>query len=89
MIHLDYELDFRMTLGSSADYLSRTRALISAALGRLVSLQLLEIEPAIADNTSLSSTVRVFPTAGTLRTVPAFADLDAEQLHADLETLHK
>ncbi len=87
VIHLDNELDFRMTVRDVAEYLSKTPAQVTDAMRRLVAQQMLEIETAATDKTPLSPTVRVFPTEGALRTVPAFAELKAEQLQGELEAL--
>ncbi len=88
VIHLDNELDFQMTVGDVAEYLSKTPVLITDAMRRLVAQQMLEIETETANNTPILPTVRVFPTASALRTVLAFAELDTEQLKKELETLY-
>lgn len=88
VIHLDNELDFQMTVGDVAKYLEKTPVLITAALRRLVSVGMLEIETTSADNAPIPPNVRVLPTGDALKTIPAFAELDPEQLQEELETLH-
>ena len=88
VIHLDNDLPYQMTVGDVAQYLSKTPAQISAAIIRLVSEQMLEIDHSAANGDPLPSTVGIFPTAASLCTVPAFADLDWADLQDELASLH-
>lgn len=87
VIHLDNDLEFRMNVADVAKYLSKTPGQISAALLRLVSSQMLEIEQGPTNGGSLPPTLRVLPTASSLCTVPAFAKMNADRLQRELATL--
>lgn len=87
VIHLDNDLEFRLTLGDVGQYLSKTPGQLATAVSRLVSEQMLEVEEA-ATNGERASTTRVFPTARSLCTVPAFAELDSNDLQRELSSLH-
>lgn len=87
VIHLDNDLEYRLTIGDVAQYLSKTTGQISAAMRRLVAAQVLEIEPCPAGTNSLPATFRVFPTAVALGTVPAFANMTVAKLQRELAML--
>jgi hypothetical protein len=88
VIHLDNELEFRMNIGDVAQYLSKTPSQLAAALRQLVSEQLLEIEGESLDGAPVSPKARVFPTAASLGSVPAFASLTPDELRRELASLH-
>lgn len=88
VIHLDNELEFQMTVGDVARYLSKTPAQISAALRKLVADQMLGIGEAPTNGEPIPAKLKVFPTVSSLRTVPAFAQLNADEMENELATLH-
>ncbi len=87
VIHLDNELDFQMTVGDVAEYLMKTPAQISSALRRLVAEEMLETQDIVSNTAPIPGGVRVFPTAISLCTVPAFAELGADELQRELNCL--
>ena len=87
VIHLDNELEYRLTVGDVASYLSKTPGQISAAVLRLVADQMLELEQGSGGGDSLLTTQRLLPTASSLGSVPAFAKMDSDKLHSELRTL--
>ena len=87
VIHLDNALEHRMTVQDVAQYLSKTPGRISAAMRRLVAAQMLEIDQDATSGDSLRPTLRVLPTAEALRTVPAFASMNADQLRGEVARL--
>jgi hypothetical protein len=88
VIHLDNGIEFRLTVGDVAQYLSKTPAQLAVALSRLVSEQMLEVEEAATNGEQRAPTTRVFPTARSLCTVPAFAEMDSNDLERELASLH-
>lgn len=87
ILHLDNDIKFRMTVGDVARYLSKTPAQISDAMLRLAAEQLVEIDAAAGGAGPLSPELNIYPTASSLGTVPAFAELDADELQRELATL--
>jgi hypothetical protein len=87
VIHLDNNLEHQMTVADVARYLSKTPGQISAALQRLHSAQILELEQDLTSGDSLTPTLRVLPTAKSLRSVPAFATISADKLQDELAAL--
>ncbi len=88
VIHLDNELEFRMTIGDVADYLSKSPAQISPAVRTLVAEQMLHVDPISGNSAPLLASARVIPTSIALCTVPAFAALPADELQSEIDTLH-
>ncbi len=87
VIHLDNELEFRMTVCDVADYLSKTPRQISPALRKLVATQMLEVDPNSGNTASFHATTRIIPTCSALCTVPAFAALATDELQSEIDTL--
>ncbi|MCA9119115.1 MAG: hypothetical protein H6822_23160 [Planctomycetaceae bacterium] len=89
VIHLDNDLEFRMTVGDVAEYLSKTPAQITTAMCHLVGRHLLENLTTASNLAAFPADAHVFPTTRALKTVPAFAELDAERLQAEIDSLHR
>jgi hypothetical protein len=89
VMHLDNNLEYRLTIGDVAHYLSKTPGQISAAILRLVAGMMLEVEQSPTSGGPLPPTLRVFPTASSLCTVPAFANINADKLQSELATLRR
>jgi hypothetical protein len=87
VIHLDNELDFEMTVGDVADYVGKTPAQISTALRQLGANDMVVLDTELSNGKPVSPKVRVFPTAQSLCTVPAFQELTEDELHHELDTL--
>lgn len=88
VIHLDNDMEFCLTVGDVARYLSKTPGQLATALSRLVSEQMLELEEAATNVKQRDPTSRVFPTSRSLCTVPAFAELSSDELQRELASLH-
>lgn len=87
-VHLDdIDYAYTLTVGMVARALGKTEGQLMAALVRLVGDELLSTTGKAKPGEDLPSRCRVLPTPKALRTLAAYAELDDEQIQAELSKL--
>lgn len=87
VISLDQGVEYDTSVSDVAKCLDKTPAQITLALLRLVEDGFLRIEGPLDANESVPSDRQVFPTVDAMRTLPAFHEIPARKVEAELEHL--
>jgi hypothetical protein len=78
---------YHLTVGDLAQYLAKTRAQVTPAIVRLLEDGYLRTEGEIVPGAALPRQQAIFPTVLAMRILPAFEELPAEEIEAELARL--